>query len=387
MSGVKRRDPGTMAAIGAIILVYVIWFQGMKSVPESIEFQTVERTVKDFPASMTLKTKYEDPSDSAKSGQKVYEQYCIGCHGQSGGGDGVAASFLDPKPRNFNSGVFKFTSSVQGTLPTREDLMKTVTEGLPGSSMPSFRLLPEAERKNVVEFILHLTRNVRYFTVLNAIVTDAMISADEEDPFTKEVLKEALEDDADILVAREAKAMFPETIEPDIDTDSLVTGRLIFLKSCMSCHGREGQGQTMRDPDGKLQLDDFKEPSRPRNLTTGIYRHGTDARSIWYRIKRGLDGAIMPATGSASSDEAWHTAHYVQLLFDSSLQKKYPVNVIHARADAQLIEADIEKLEQKISKAKTDAEKNQLRAELNSLKERLKALEAVFKSLDEDEDE
>ncbi|MDF1666063.1 MAG: c-type cytochrome, partial [Planctomycetota bacterium] len=319
----KRRDPGKMVAIGTIILVYVIWFQGMKAVPEAAEFQSIERSVKDFPTSMALKTKYEEPSEAAKSGQKVYEQYCIGCHGVSGSGDGVAAAFLDPKPRNFNTGVFKFTSSVQGTLPTHEDLMKTVTEGLPGSSMPSFRLLPEAERKNVVEFILHLTRNVRYFKVLNAIVTDAIISADEEDPFTKEVLKEALDDDADILIVQEAKAMFPQTVEPELDSDSLVAGRLTFLKSCKSCHGEAGQGQTMRDPDGKVQLDDFKEPSRPRDLTTGIFRHGTDSRSIWYRIKRGLDGAIMPTTGSASSDDAWHTAHYVQLLFDASLQKKY----------------------------------------------------------------
>lgn len=387
MNVVKRRDPGTMAAIGTVILVYIIWFQGMKAVPETTEFQYIERAVEKFPANMTLKTKYEEPSEDAKSGQKVYEQYCIGCHGVSGGGDGVAAAFLDPKPRNFNTGVFKFTSSVQGTLPTREDLMKTVTEGLPGSSMPSFRLLPERERKNVVEFILHLTRNVRYFKVLNVIVKDAMESADEEDPFTQEVLNEALQDDADILVVQEAKAMFPETVEPDLDTDSLVSGRLTYMKSCQSCHGPNGKGQVMRDPDGTLQLDDFKEPSRPRNLTTGIYRHGTDARSIWIRIKRGLDGAIMPATGSATSDDAWHTAHYVQLLFDAELQKKYPVKVIHARADAQKLEGEIEKLEEKLSNAKTDKEKKDVAATLKSLQERLKALEAVFKHLDEDEDE
>ena len=48
----------------------------------------------------------EDGASKAKKvnlagGKKVYQTYCIACHGEKGKGDGPAAMALTPKPRNF----------------------------------------------------------------------------------------------------------------------------------------------------------------------------------------------------------------------------------------------------------------------------------------------
>ncbi len=76
-------------------------------------------------------------------GQQAYTQYCAGCHGESGDGNGPAAGFLNPRPRNFQVASFKFSSTRAGSLPTDDDLKRTIRHGLRGSAMPDWPLLSE----------------------------------------------------------------------------------------------------------------------------------------------------------------------------------------------------------------------------------------------------
>ena len=55
-----------------------------------------------------------------------------------GDGEGPAAKFLDPRPRDFTLGTFKFRTTQSGELPTNEDLFRTVSRGLPGTAMQAF---------------------------------------------------------------------------------------------------------------------------------------------------------------------------------------------------------------------------------------------------------
>jgi len=50
-------------------------------------------------------------SHAAEGGKAVYGQHCAACHGVNGAGDGPAAVWLYPKPRHFNSGLFKIKST------------------------------------------------------------------------------------------------------------------------------------------------------------------------------------------------------------------------------------------------------------------------------------
>ena len=40
-------------------------------------------------------------------GKEVYQSYCIGCHGDTGAGDGFNAFNLDPHPRDLSDPVFQ----------------------------------------------------------------------------------------------------------------------------------------------------------------------------------------------------------------------------------------------------------------------------------------
>ena len=97
---------------------------------------------------------------AAQTGRTVYEQHCAACHGLSGGGDGPAAVWLYPKPRRFNSGLFKIRSTPPGFLDPDEDLLQPITRGMPGSSMPSFTYLSEPERRDAVQYVKYLTAYV-----------------------------------------------------------------------------------------------------------------------------------------------------------------------------------------------------------------------------------
>ncbi len=95
--------------------------------------------------------------DTRSGGRRVYETYCIGCHGDNGLGDGEAAAFLNPKPRNFVSGNFKyFHSGEPGPLPLDSSLETTIRNGVPGSAMPPFPLLSDQEVKEVISYIKSL---------------------------------------------------------------------------------------------------------------------------------------------------------------------------------------------------------------------------------------
>jgi hypothetical protein len=92
-------------------------------------------------------------------GPSVYAQHCAACHGPNGDGNGPAAVWLYPKPRDFSAGLFKIKSTPGQSLPTDEDLFQSVTRGLPGSSMPSFTCYSEQERRGTGQY----TKRLRIF--------------------------------------------------------------------------------------------------------------------------------------------------------------------------------------------------------------------------------
>ena len=62
-------------------------------------------------------------------GELVFNKHCAPCHGASGDGAGKAAEYLDPRPRDYRRGAFKFTSTPYGAKPLRADLVRTVRNG------------------------------------------------------------------------------------------------------------------------------------------------------------------------------------------------------------------------------------------------------------------
>ena len=65
----------------------------------------------------------------AEEGKKTYDLLCGICHGITGAGDGPAGSAIDPPPRNFNLGEFKFDADKDGVTGTDEDLFVVIKKG------------------------------------------------------------------------------------------------------------------------------------------------------------------------------------------------------------------------------------------------------------------
>jgi len=92
-----------------------------------------------------------------KQGRNLYMLHCLHCHGTGGDGNGPTAQYLNPRPRDYRNGVFKFTSTGSGLKPSRHDLKTILVNGIPGTSMPSFMLLGDEEISLIVEYVRFLS--------------------------------------------------------------------------------------------------------------------------------------------------------------------------------------------------------------------------------------
>ena len=209
--------------------------------------------------------------DLLRVGREVYNTRCVGCHGKSGDGNGLAATFLSPRPRNFTLGVFKFRTTPSGSLPTDGDLYRTVTRGVRWTAMPTWHELPDKERLAVVTFIK--TFSTRW-------------KDEQPEP--------------------------PATInDPPKATPALVArGKDLYRTAkCFQCHGDEGKGdgESARD-----LTDDLKFPIRPADFTRGQFKGGSTVRDIFRTMTVGLDGSPMPSFGdSMNEEERWAISYFV----------------------------------------------------------------------------
>jgi len=69
-------------------------------------------------------------------GELVYMQYCRGCHGQRGRGDGPYARSLQPPPWDLTTGEYRHI----GAPPSDDELRRVITEGIEGTGMRAQRV-------------------------------------------------------------------------------------------------------------------------------------------------------------------------------------------------------------------------------------------------------
>ncbi len=204
------------------------------------------------------------PRPSESRGLVAWRAHCAPCHGRSGGGDGPAASWLAPPPRNLTRGEFKWNSRPSGQPPLDEDLLRTLEKGAPGTAMPAFedRLPPETLRSLV------------------------------------EVIK-GMSTAFDDLRFLDPPLVIPE---PPEDTPELRrAGRAAFeALKCTECHGEEGRADGPAVP---TLRDSEKRPITPRNFRREAFKGGRRFRDVYRTISTGLDGTPMPAHAQQATAE------------------------------------------------------------------------------------
>lgn len=232
--------------------------------------------------------------DVIERGKAVYVQACAACHGERGDGNGPLAAGLDPKPRNFTIGKFKFRSTNSSSLPTDYDLFRTITRGIPGTSMPSFSSLAYDDRLAIVSFIKTLSER-----------------------FVKQ------------------KPGVPIKIPdpPPITPELIELGKKFFKEAeCFKCHGEEGRGD---GPSSVGMKDDWGEPLRPFDFTTGRPKAGSSLKDYYRDVMTGLQGTPMPDFGDIfEPEQAWGVVYYVHALGNAQrdLQPAVKGDILFTRA-------------------------------------------------------
>jgi mono/diheme cytochrome c family protein len=306
-------------------------------------------------------------------GRVVYMKNCHHCHGVAGDGQGPTAKYLNPKPRDYRDGVYKFTSTLPGVKASREDLKQIVLDGIPGTYMPSFLLLGKAETDAVVEYVRWLSMRGELEKALTAELSsdfsrktlqdeydselkeyEAAVSAGEQMDAPKSMAErltkakddfaefapdyaDAVDGAADGIAEIWAMGDEPDAVivpsvprVPD-DAASRERGRLIYLSDqgkCYTCHGVQGKG------DGAAAEDFWKKPGSsenypvrglhdmwgnllpPRDLTRGQYRGGRRPVDVFRRIHAGIKGTPMPAFGGTvlKDEQIWDVVNYTMSL-------------------------------------------------------------------------
>ena len=214
----------------------------------------------------------------AAQGRHVYERNCQVCHGRWGDGRGEMARGMQPRPRRFTAGVFKFRSTPSGFLPTDADLERTIRGGLAGSSMPVFgAVLSVGEIAAVIDYLKSFSS--KWDRAGNR---------------------------APALPIPSPPGWFADAGEV---RRHAAAGGPVYAVACAPCHGTRGRGDGFAA--ARLE-DDWGEASPPSDLTGPTLRCGPEPDDIYRTLVTGLNGTPMPAFLEATTEiERWDLVAWI----------------------------------------------------------------------------
>lgn len=268
-------------------------------------------------------------------GSSIFRAQCLHCHGLPGDGRGPSAHWVNPHPRDYRQGKFKFTSSSQDLgerKPRREDLLRILHNGIDGTSMPAFNLLTASQQEAVASYVIHLSLRgqVEFETMKDLLLDDQKV-------------KESLAPDGDGYELKKRYAIFliqwrdaqleknliqpgsPGEYSDDEMTKSIKSGQEFFLGTdggCIACHPNYGR-------QGTFSYDSWGTLARRANLTAGIFRGGRRPIDLYWRVYGGINGSGMADFKKFSNkdkpkeDRIWDVVHFLQVLPYPKMREKY----------------------------------------------------------------
>jgi mono/diheme cytochrome c family protein len=213
------------------------------------------------------------PGQAFAAGANLYQRDCAQCHGAAGDGFGeLAGTVEDFFPRSFRAESMRFVSTHSRTA-SREDLLRTIRRGIPEAGMPPSLTTSSAEQEQIVDFLLEIRR----------------IARDQEQP---------------------AGAAIPIPARPG-SADSADQGKQLFLANCSACHGPDGRADQV-----PMFSDEMGRLAKARDLSRSKFFGGNHDTDLFWRIRCGLPGTVMPPfpPSSLSDEQVWALIDHLRSL-------------------------------------------------------------------------
>lgn len=262
-------------------------------------------------------------------GSAYYRVQCLHCHGLPGNGRGPTAPWVNPHPRDYRQGLFKFTSSNQpitARKPRREDLRRTIRSGIEGTSMPPFALLPEEEIQAIISYVIHLSMRgqVEFQVMLD------LLRGESKDVDVRQRAGDYLEQIANQWVEAQGALIRPDANAPlptegEARAASIKNGYRLFRETsaagCIGCHKDYGrQAAYFYDAWGTI--------GRPADLTQDVYRGGRRPIDLFWRIHSGVGGSNMPQFSNLlQTKDIWDLINFLEVLPYPKMRQKYGIDI------------------------------------------------------------
>ena len=253
----------------------------------------------DWGPSELLEGKSSQAAKVLRRGRQSYATYCAGCHGEKGDGNGPAARFLNPKPRDFRVGRLKFATVPAGSAPRDDDYMKVLRYGLHGTAMPAWELLPLDEQQAIVIYIRMFYPDAAKDPPSAALALPADPWYEPSGPSKKGVAEgeRLYHGFAACFSCHPAYATKPKIVEYAASYKQLVTG---FRDTLYEAEAKDS---------------DWGAPIKPPDFLFDEVKFSRSREDLAQVIGTGVGGTAMPSWGTGlTPEQLWGLAYYVDSL-------------------------------------------------------------------------
>lgn len=248
-------------------------------------------------------------NDLVSKGKTLFMINCASCHGASGTGDGDRAASLNPKPRNFKAEKFKFGNDIYS-------IYETLQKGSPGTSMPSFALLPPEDDIMMAHYVYSLIPNPTPNTpeIINKFpeTKGGEIAAPTVQKSSAELALAAMKADTTkripiqlaMQILEEPASKSKRAAAEPAGTDR---AKNIYLNRCAACHGKLGEGKATKLVNYAPYGYQYTE-----SLTNPNAWWVNDKEKFFNMVTQGLPGRAMPGSATLNKNELEELYNYVR---------------------------------------------------------------------------
>jgi mono/diheme cytochrome c family protein len=274
----------TVMLLGGIAAL--AYLAGLRSAGKERAPGAGEPTAVTAASQVDVQTLLKPTPELVAKGKTLFGVNCASCHGVNGFGDGPAAVALNPKPRNFHEGYWRYGGGVAR-------IVQTVTVGSPGTAMAAFTAIPLQDRFALAHYVRTFgakpdsdkAADLAWLGPVGGAPGAAGAPGGPPKPGPSIPIERAL--------ALLTQAPAPAGNAAVAAVSDPPRGAAIYADRCASCHGRSGEGGVRVR---MLGSDPYVYAVTP---SLGVPRLGwnSDPATFEKLVIEGIPGYVMPACG------------------------------------------------------------------------------------------